>query len=500
MLKDIKKTTKHTSVYALGNIAAKVVGFILLPIYTNEAFLSQDDLGSLAILEATAQILTAILTFAISNSLVRWYWDNKYRENQKSIVFTIFLFLFTVNVPFVSWMVFKASLFSELIFGSSQYIYLLRLTFLAIFCRIFNLLISQLLQLQSRSGLYTSLQVGKLIVVLGLTVLAVTRFNRGLDGIWEASLIGEIIVLLITVPYIIKNINFSFEWDIFKEMFAYSYPLVISNLAVVTLTVMDRFMLHYIVGLSATGVYSLGLRLSNTLKIVITDSVLAALAPLRMQKINEPNNQRFFAKVLTYTSFVFLLALLVLSLFSFELIHLITATEEYWEAGSIIGILSFAFLFSLARMNFVTGLMITKKTKILGLLIFITAALNFILNYLFIPYWGFYGAAMATLFSQFIFMSLTYIAAQRVYTIPYEIRKIGIAVIIAIFIVYAGILANSCALILRLTIKFSMLVAYPFVLLLFNFYETVELENIKQILKSVGNFTKMKQGFKNFLK
>ena len=34
MLENIKQTVKHTGIYALGNISAKLVGFVLLPIYT----------------------------------------------------------------------------------------------------------------------------------------------------------------------------------------------------------------------------------------------------------------------------------------------------------------------------------------------------------------------------------------------------------------------------------------------------------------------------------
>ncbi|NQU52694.1 MAG: oligosaccharide flippase family protein [Bacteroidetes bacterium] len=500
MLKEIKKITKHSSVYALGNISIKIIGFILLPIYTNEAFLSKDDFGMLAILEATAQVLTVLFAFALSSSLVRWYWDKDYKEKQKSIVFTILCFLLVINSPVSVVLVLKAGFFAKLIFGSISFAYLLQLTFITVFFKIFNSVIAQLLQIQSKSVFYTSINVAKLLVVLTLTILAVTKMGRGLNGIWEAAVIGELLLLVITTPYILKNITLSFEWKVFKEMFAYSYPLVLSNLAVIALTVTDRYMLHYISGLAATGIYSLGLRLANTLKIVITDSIMAALAPIRLKKFNDPNNHRFFSKVLTYTTFLFILVLLVVSLFSLEGIKLITKTTDYWRAAGIIGVLSFAFLFSLIRINLTTGLTITKKTKILGVLTFITAALNFLLNLLLIPVWDIYGAAAATLLSQFVFMGLTYITAQKAYAIPYEFKKILIAVSIAAIIVFSGVLIKDIAVICRLPLKLVLLVSYPFILLLFNFYEEVELDAIHNVFSSWRNPKRLKENIRRLLK
>ena len=500
MLNEIKKATRHSSVYAFGNLATKVIGLILLPIYTNESFLSKNDFGTLAIIEATVQVITVVLSFSLSASLVRWYWDDKYTHKQKSIVFTILSFLVVFNTPVIVTLIAKAGFFSQLIFNTPVFIYLLQLTFATVFLRIINVFMAQLLQLQAKSVFYTVVQLLKLTVVLILTILAVTKLGRGLNGIWEAAILGEILALALTIPFIIRNIIFSIEWKVFKEMFNYGYPLILSNLAVVTLTVTDRYMLHAIAGLTATGIYSLGLRLANTLKVVISDSIMSALAPIRLKRFNDPNNHRFFAKILTYTSFLFIIGLLVLSLFSLEGIKLITKTKEYWGAAGIIGILSFAFLFSLIRINLTTGLVIMKQTKILGLLTFITAGLNFLLNYLLIPTWDIYGAAIATIFSQFIFMCLTYILAQKAYHIPYELKKLGIAILVAALIVFIGAVISDKHFWFRFSIKIGMFISYPFVLFLFNFYEQVELDTIQKIFHSWRNPKNLRENIKRFFK
>ena len=499
MLQDIKKTSKHTSIYALSNIAIKAIGLVLLPLYTNEAYLSPDDFGALALLEATVQILISLLSFALGSSLTRWYWDDKYKNKQKSIFFTILAFLVIINIPSLYLLISNAPILAKLIFQSISYTYLLRISFITVFIRIFNTLILQLLQLQYKSIFYAILNSIRLTIILTLTVFAITKYDRGLDGIWEAALIGELVILIITVPYILKNIRFSIEWYILKEMIKYSYPLVISNIAVIALTVTDRYMLHYMSGLAVTGVYSLGLRLANTLKIIITDSIMSALSPLRMKKINDTNNHRFFSKIATYTSYIFILALICVSLFSLEAIKIITKTKEYWEAASIIGILGFAFLFSLLRINFTTGLIITKKTKILGSLTFISAILNIGLNLIFIPIWGIYGAAIATLCAQILYMILTYRYAQKAYHIPYEIKKLAIIISVASIIILLGITFKDLNITMRLLLKCILLIIFPFILHFFNFYERIEIENIRIIFQSWKSPRNLRKNIKRLI-
>ena len=51
MFDKIKKTTKHTVIYSLGNLSNKVAGIVLLPLYT--AYLTIADYGIFSIFEIT---------------------------------------------------------------------------------------------------------------------------------------------------------------------------------------------------------------------------------------------------------------------------------------------------------------------------------------------------------------------------------------------------------------------------------------------------------------
>src|SRR6056297_224965 len=99
MLQDIKNASKHSFVYSIGNISLKLLGLILIPYYTNEAYLSHEAFGALALLEATMQLASGLFGLALAHGLKRWFWDNKYINKQKEIFFTAFSSLLVIIIP-----------------------------------------------------------------------------------------------------------------------------------------------------------------------------------------------------------------------------------------------------------------------------------------------------------------------------------------------------------------------------------------------------------------
>ena len=75
MLDKLKHTLKHTFIYSLGNLSAKLVGLILLPLYTSH--LSTSEYGILSLLEASSQVIVGILGFGMANAMMRWFVSEK---------------------------------------------------------------------------------------------------------------------------------------------------------------------------------------------------------------------------------------------------------------------------------------------------------------------------------------------------------------------------------------------------------------------------------------
>lgn len=500
MLKDIKKTAKHSMIYALGNVGIKFVGFLLIPFYTNPEYLSTSEYGALAVLEATLQVLVGILSFALAGSMSRWFWDEKFKSEQKSIFFTSFLFLVVVVIPLIIGVAYFSDHFSFLLFKDISFDKVVKLTIYAAGFQILNNLVLTLLKLKSKSIFYVGTQIVKILVLLLYIIWGLKYKGLALTAVMEGYLYAEVATFIIFIPVIIRNSEVKLQWRVLKEMLNYGFPLMLASLSGVLLAVTDRYMLNSMEGLERTAVYSVGYRIANTLKMVVSMSLSLALLPLQMKKIGTEGSRRFYAKSMKYSSFLFSMALLALSLFSLELLKIITGSSIYWEAHGIVAITSFALLFGQLKNDTLIGITIEKKTKITGLLVFITSILNIGLNIILIPLWDIYGAAFATLFSQLFFFIAVYIVAQRIYFIPYEIKNTIILVLLLAGFVFIGILTAELNTGIRLLIKAILFIVFPFILWLFNYYDAIEKERLIQIFKTWKDIKSLPKNLKNFMK
>ena len=70
MFKDIKQVMKDSVLYGIGNVAVKLVGFILIPLYTDAEYFSTADYGLMGLLEVTSQILIAVMGLSLYSGLI----------------------------------------------------------------------------------------------------------------------------------------------------------------------------------------------------------------------------------------------------------------------------------------------------------------------------------------------------------------------------------------------------------------------------------------------
>jgi O-antigen/teichoic acid export membrane protein len=483
MLKSIKISLKDTIVYGLGNIAVKIVGVILIPIYTDPKFFSTDQFGVLGILEISALVLTALLASGLPQSLTRWFWDKDHKDNQKGIFFMSLTTQVIVSLLFCLALIPLSGTLSVLIFSKPDWAKVITLVILASGIQSINNVINTLMRLQSRSLLYTLTNLFKLISVLSFTLYFILSKKMGLEGIYLAQVIGNALIVLLLLGYTIKNTRIFFDRTIFKSMNIYGFPLLLANISAAMLTVIDRFSLNSLTVLKSVALYTLAFKITSVLKLVLVDSMKLALAPMMIKRIDTPDNKRFYSKVLLYSSYILMFAIVGVSLFSFEIIKVIATSKAYWDAVVIIPVLSISIFFVNMKEVTVYGLHIAKKTRIIGIIVVFSTIMSLVLNVLLIPVWDITGAAVATLLSQFIYWFACYYYSQKVFFVPYEIRKISMLVVTGAVLSFSSLLINGMDLLPRMIIKTVCLVSFPFILYLFKFYEPVELQSIRGFIK-----------------
>lgn len=493
MLNAIKSSIKDTFIFGFGNIAVKIVGFLLIPLYTDPHYFSVDDFGIMGILDISGLVIISIISTSLPQSLSRWYWSPDHKDKQKEIFFMTFISQVGFSLLFCFLLIPFSRQLSGIIFQNQNWVQTINIIIIASGLQAINNIISTLLRLKSRSVLFTSSNFSKLVIVLLLTIYFIVFRKMGIFGIYLAQVIGNTLYILLLAPFTIRNCSINFDFSVWKSMMAYGFPLIIASFSGVLLNVIDRFSLNSLALLKYVAIYTLAFKISSSLKLVFVDTIKLAVFPQMVRRIDSSDNKRFYSKAMLYTSFIVMFAIIGVSLFSLEVIKFIAKTNDLWSAYMLVPFLALSTFFLNMREVSIYGLIVTKKTRKISLIVILSTILNLSLNLLFIPHWNAMGAAFATLISQIFYWIMMHYTAQKAYYIPYENRKIFLIFILGTILSLCGLLMNDMVLIPRLLIKTLCLLSFPFLLYLFNFYEDVELRSIKGFVTKWSNIKMLRQ-------
>src|SRR5438552_12580239 len=114
MFARIIELLRHSAIYGLGSIAARIIGVLLLPLYTR--YLSPSDYGLIETLVALSAVLTALVAQGMKSAFFRFYFDSAEPERRRLVVRTAFWYVMAASTvvtatgialaPQVSWLLF----------------------------------------------------------------------------------------------------------------------------------------------------------------------------------------------------------------------------------------------------------------------------------------------------------------------------------------------------------------------------------------------------------
>jgi O-antigen/teichoic acid export membrane protein len=497
LLNDLKNTAKHILIYSIGNISTKLVGFILLPLYTD--YLSKEEYGTLAILEVTSFMLIALIGLKQSTAMMRWCSAEKDKERVKSIAFTTLITLLILVIVFNILFQPLAGAFGTILFESGEFKSYFRVLFLFISFEILNAWVLDLIRIKGKPSIYVILSLVKFTSTLVLNIYFIKYQGMGVLGIILSQLIGSILLFLLSIVFISKNVKPVIHRGEIRPMFKYGFPLVFTTMSMYLLSLGDRFLMKYMLDLGEVGVYALGYKIATVSNLLVIQSFQIGFLPIAYRMYEKPGNERFFIKTLTYYSFVLVLFSLGISLFSKELITLLARSDEYLLAYTIVPFISLAFVFKGIQYIFSLSLHFVKNTKYNAFIVLGVALFNVLLNIILLPRMGIYGSGLASVISFFIMLIFFRYFARRFFDPGYEVGKLLLMIILGIILYTVSLLFADLSLWINIVLKLVLIVSFPFLLYLLKFYEKVEIDSIKGAVKKWNKPGDLFQNIKDFL-
>jgi O-antigen/teichoic acid export membrane protein len=474
MLARLKSTLRDTLVYSLSNIAPKIVGVVLLPLYT--AKLALGEFGNWDLLDITISILAEIFILGQATSVILFNNSEEYGEKKESALFTITSFILLICGVFVIAAVSVTSFFPEFFAGTQIGVSYIRLISYIVLLRVMNNLFLAKVRADGQAGFYTTVSVFKILVTTGITIYFVGFLEWKIEGIFYAAVIAEFLGLLILSARIVPHLKMKFDPHILSAALKFGLPLVFASIGFLFLNLSDRYIIKFLLGSSALAPYGLAYRVAGVLNMFLVLPFTLGLMPVAYKYFGSRDDTRFFSKLMTYSTFFFIWGFVFLSLFSREIIYIFADKKEYYGSYLIVPLILLSYVFSGMRLTASLGMLLTKNTKHIAWITICAAVLNIILNFIFIPEYGVAAAAMSTLVSFIIFYLVTQLLSGRYYKIPYENGKL--LLMIAAGSVLAGLIyfLPAMNLFAGIILKLFIVISFPVILFFFRFYEKAELE------------------------
>ncbi|PKL82217.1 MAG: hypothetical protein CVV24_11240 [Ignavibacteriae bacterium HGW-Ignavibacteriae-3] len=473
MLTRIKSTLRDTLVYSLSNIAPKLVGVILLPLYT--AKLTVGDFGNWDLLDTTIAILAEIFILGQATSIILFNNSDEYKEKKKSALFTIISFVFVICAALVLAAVSITSMFPEIFAATQIHASYIRLISYIVLLRVLNNLFLAKIRADEQSVFYTIVSVLKILLMTGLTIYFVAWLNLEIEGIFYAAVIAELFGFIVLSVKVMPQLSLKFDIKILSSALKFGLPLLFAAVGFLLLNLSDRYIIKFLLGSAALAPYSLAYRVAGVLNMFFILPFTLGLMPVAYKYFGSPDDKRFFSKLMTYSTFFFIWGFVFLSLFSREIIYIFAEKQEFYGAYVIVPVILLAYVFSGMRLTASLGMLLTKNTKHVASITLGAAAFNIIFNFLFIPRYGTAAAAFSTLISFIVFYFITQIFSDKYYKIPYENFKLILMIIVGTLLASAVYFLPAQDTILFFALKLMLVILFPVILFFFRFYEKAEL-------------------------
>ena len=496
MLLETKQLISKSTIYSIGNVLVKLVAFILIPLYARK--LIPAEYGVVALLELVELLGKTVLTFGLTQSILRFLIQYKSKNKEHELFFSNYIFLFFMNIIILGiFYLFPERLVNNLLSLTPENILYFRYVLIVIFSGIFQGIFIIILQAEEKAFHFIAYSLVTFLLLIGLNIYKVAYLNEGVLGIIESKLYVAIVNFIIVNGYFFWRFRPKYSYQVLRESFSYGFPLIFVGISLTLLTVIGRYFLKIFENIEEVGIYSMTYKFGMIINMILITPFRQAFLPLIFRLSTQQDIRKLFRNFLTYFLFIGFLFFLIFSLFARELLIIVTS-PQYVRGYIILPLIAFSYLLFGIRIIFVGALSVKKETKIIAFSTVSGAVLNIGLNLLFIPWWGMVGAAVATLMS-YLFITITsYIPLQKVYFIQWDWKRAG-KIILTGFSLYAiSLLVTIENIYFSIIGKAILFLLFPLILYLTNFFYKSELESIKLEFRKITKSNKKWQDDDSF--
>ncbi len=396
----------NTLIFGIGSFGAKFLGFFMTMLYTR--CMTEAEYSTADLLYNTVNVLVPLVTFSMADAVIRFGMDKDYDPRRVFTGANV-----SVLLGMTIFMLFTPLIGKNETIGSYTFL-------LYIYCYFscFRQMASQFVRARGYVKLFAADGILTVLVQVISNLVLIWGLKLGVTGYVVSFVISDVssLLFLTAIAGLHKYVDaFYIDKKVIGEMLRFSAPLIPTYLLWWVTSASDRWFVINMVGETENGIYSIAYKLPTLLMLVTTMFYQA----WQMSSIEERNSRglgKFYETVFgAYSSLLYIAAAGLIMLCK-PLTLILTGTAEgsrFKEAQIFTPVLIIAMVFQ-CFCQFLSSVYTTKKRSVNSCATaFVAAAVNIILNFLLIPQYGVWGAAIATAASYFACFAVRLFDARK---------------------------------------------------------------------------------------
>ena len=450
-MSSIKKLAGQTIWYGVSSIFARFLNYLLTP-YLTLKFSGTPQYGKMNLVYSLIPFLNVLVLFALDTAYFRYVQK---KDQEKNLYDTLIYTLITNTVLVTSLILLLRHSIASFIDLGDHPEYITFAAFIIAFEALASLPFARLRH-EGRPRKFALIRVSGILINIALTYFflsvcpALAKSHPG--SVWLlfyspgfgvgyvllANLFASAFQFLALAGTFLQ-FRWTFNARLWKEIMIYAMPLTIAGFGGMINETFDRIMLAKRLNLPKdlaayqVGIYSACYKLSLLISLFVQAFRMGA-EPFFFRQSVEEDAPKTYARVMKFFVITICLMFLFVALY-LDVWKVFIQDKTMWQGLGVVPILLFANMFLGIYYNLSIWYKLSRNSRAGAYITFIGAGITLVINYLFIPRFGYWASAWATFLCYGSMMVISFVWGQKEYRVPYAHKKL-VAYMVIVALLY----------------------------------------------------------------
>ena len=455
----LKSLAKETAIYGVSSIVGRFLNYLLVPVYTIALPASSGGYGVVTNIYAWVALILVLLTCGMETGFFRF--ANKGQDDPMRVYSTTLLSVSIGSLVFVA----LGLLFLEPIAGWLEYgehPWYIGMMMIVVAMDAIQSIPFAYLRYKKRPIKFAALKLLFIFLNIALNLFYyVILEGNDVGYAFLFNLVCTSVVMVCMIPEL-RGFTYVLDKELLKRMLRYSLPLVILGVAGILNQVADKIIFPFFYPDEAEATIQLDIYGAASkiamIMAMFTQAFRFAYEPFVFGKSKEKDSREMYAQAMKFFIIFTLLAFLAVMFYLDILRHVIG--RDYWDGLRVVPIVMAAEIFMGIYFNLSFWYKLIDETR-WGAYFSLTGCIILILmNIFLVPKYGYIACAWAGFTGYGVAMLLSYFVGQKKYPIQYDLKAIGMYVLLAAVLYVAAEYVSIDNIYLRMAYRTVLLLLF----------------------------------------